>query len=117
MRRMHVRIHRIVLIAASWITGALCADAEPSPLPDAKPVPRVQAIPLPDHETSFQLNGKELTRYHFDPAKKRSFWYPMQTSLAPSVIRIGHPHDAESHRHHYGVWITHSAVSGVNFWD
>jgi hypothetical protein len=77
----------------------------------------VQVIPLPDYEASFQFEGRELTRYHFDPVRKRPFWYPMQTSLAPSLIRIGHPHDADSHRHHYGVWITHSAVSGVNFWD
>jgi hypothetical protein len=39
------------------------------------------------------------------------------TTLAPSLVRMGHPHDPVSHRHHYGVWITHSAVSGVNFWD
>ena len=30
---------------------------------------------------------------------------------------MGHPHDPIGHRHHNGVWITHSAVSGVNFWD
>jgi hypothetical protein len=77
----------------------------------------VQAIPLPDYEASFQLGGRELTRFRFDPASKRPSWYPVQTSLAPSLIRIGHPHDPIGHRHHYGVWITHSAVSGVNFWD
>jgi hypothetical protein len=86
-------------------------------LPDAKPIPHLQAVPLPGREVSFQLDGHELTRYRFDPAEKRPFWYPIQTTLAPSVIRIGHPHDAQSHRHHYGVWITHAAVSGVNFWD
>ena len=86
-------------------------------LPDTKPVPRVQALPLPDDQISFQLEGRELTRFHFDPAKKRPFWYPVLTSLAPSLVRIGHPHDPVSHRHHYGVWITHSDVSGVNFWD
>ena len=86
-------------------------------LPDAKPAPRVQVVPLPDFQASFQLQGRELTRFRFDPTGKRPFWYPVQTSLAPSVIRMGHPHDPIGHRHHYGVWITHSAVSGVNFWD
>jgi hypothetical protein len=86
-------------------------------MPDAMPVPRVQVFPLPDFEASFQLEGKELTRFRFDPERKRPFWYPIQTSLAPSVVRMGHPHDPIGHRHHNGVWITHSAVSGVNFWD
>src|SRR5258708_6796060 len=104
----------IALVAQPVATPPVTVDAA---LLSAKPVPRVQVIPLPDYEASFQLEGRELTRFHFDPDRKRPFWCPMQTSLAPSLIRIGHPHDANSHRHHYGVWITHSSVSGVNFWD
>jgi hypothetical protein len=97
---------------------ALSALAQqPSPLPDARPIPHMQVLPLPNHEASFQLDGRELTRAHFDPHLKRPFWYPVQTTLAPSLIRMGHPHDPVSHRHHYGLWITHAAVSGVNFWD
>src|SRR5476649_1189128 len=93
---------------------AACALAQqPSSLPDAKPIPHMQVLPLPNYEASFQLDGRELTRFHFDPQSKRPFWYPVQTTLAPSLIRMGHPHDPVTHRHHYGVWITHSAVSGV----
>ena len=33
------------------------------PLPDAKPVPRMQVLPLPDSEASIQREGVELTRY------------------------------------------------------
>ena len=108
-------ITRIVLVWL-FIFALTPLRAEP-PLPDTKPVPRVQILPLPDHQATFLLEGKELTRFHFDPKAKRPFWYPVQTSLAPSLIRIGHPHDPVTHRHHYGVWITHSDVSGVNFWD
>lgn len=105
-------------ITFSLLIMALPLRAQDAPtLPDAKPVPRVQVIPLPEFQASFQLQGRELTRFRFDPTDKRPFWYPVQTSLAPSVIRMGHPHDPIGHRHHYGVWITHSAVSGVNFWD
>ena len=82
-----------------------------------QPVPRVQVLPLPHFQATFLVDGKELTRFHFDPAMKRPFWYPIQTTLAPSVIRMGHPHDPVSHRHHNGLWMTHSNVSGVNFWD
>jgi hypothetical protein len=30
-------------------------------------VPRMQAVPLPHHVTSFQLDGRELTACHFEP--------------------------------------------------
>ena len=110
--------HFIKALVLALAGAALSSHAqETSPLPGAKPVPRVQVLPLPDFQASFQVEGKELTRFRFDPASKRPFWYPMQTSLEPSLIRMGHPHDPIGHRHHYGVWITHSAVSGVNFWD
>ena len=102
------------------VQSCLPAEGPPqtaSPLPSAKPIPRVQVFPLPNYEASFQLEGRELTRYRFDPKSKRPFWYPAQTTLGPSLIRMGHPHDPITHRHHYGIWITHSAVSGVNFWD
>lgn len=88
----------------------------PAELPEVKPVPRVQVIPLPDHAASFQLEGRELTRFRFDPESKRPFWYPVHTTQAPSLVRMGHPHDAHGHRHHYGAWMTHASVSGVNFW-
>jgi hypothetical protein len=103
----------LVLLSAAILSQA----QEGGALPGAKPVPRMQVMPLPDFQASFLFAGKELTRFRFDPERKRPFWYPVQTSLAPSVIRMGHPHDPIGHRHHNGVWITHSAVSGVNFWD
>jgi len=90
---------------------------QPSPLPEAKPIPHMQVLPLPNYEASFQLDGRELTRAHFDPLLKRPFWYPVQTTLSHTLIRMGRPQDPVSHRHHYGLWITHAAVSGVNFWD
>jgi hypothetical protein len=101
-----------------FLAGAAClALAQDAPLPEAKPVPQVQVTPLPGDEASFTFDGRELTRYRFDPAAKRPFWYPVQTTLAPSLVRMGHPHDPHGHRHHYGVWITHHSVNGVSFWD
>lgn len=108
------------LLSFSALCGLMTVQGAPdenSALPDAKPIPLVQVTPLPDHQAQFTFRGHELTRFHFDPAAKRPFWYPAQTTLAPSVIRMGHPHDAHGHRHHYGIWITHNAVSGINFWD
>ena len=95
----------------SFFVFALTPARGDPALADTKPVPRVQVLPLPDYQASFLVDGRELTRFRFDPASKRPFWYPVQTTLAPSLVRIGHPHDPIGHRHHYGVWITHSAVS------
>src|SRR4051812_43800559 len=111
MECMHARLYASFRLIGWLFLAASSCMGEAPPLPDAKSVPRVQVIPLPNFEASFQVEGRELTRFHFDPNRKRPFWYPMQTSLAPSLIRIGHPHDPIGHRHHYGVWITHSAVS------
>lgn len=92
------------------------AFAAENPLPSAKPVPRVQAVPMPHHITSFQLDGRELTACHYDPADRRVFWHPIRGSRDISITRIGHPHDPLTHSHHNSVWISHADVDGVNFW-
>lgn len=87
-----------------------------TPLASAKPVPAMQAVPLPHHVTSFQLNGRELTACHFDPADRRVFWYPIRATRDVSLTRMGHPHDPQGHSHHNGVWISHNDVNGISFW-
>jgi hypothetical protein len=51
----------LVLAAA----GKASAGADVT-LPDPKPVPRAQAIPLPHHQVSLQRDGIELARFSFD---------------------------------------------------
>jgi len=87
-----------------------------SQVPDFKPVPHVQAVPLPHHVTSFQLDGRELTALHFDPLDMRPFWYPLLGSKDISLTRMGHPHDPLTHSHHNSVWISHNSVNGLDFW-
>ncbi len=82
-----------------------------------KPVPLMQALPLPNYETSFQRDGVELTRYHYGPGLRRPFLYPIVGRSGRSLTRMGHPHDPESHSHHNSVWISHNDVNGVSFWD
>ncbi len=86
-------------------------------LPAPKPVPRMQAIPLPNHEISFQRDGEELARYYFAPDLRRPFVFPMIGPSGRSLTRMGHPHDPESHSHHNSVWISHDDVNGISFWD
>src|SRR5688572_25215814 len=82
-----------------------------------KSVPVMQAVPLPNHEVSFQRHGQELTRYYYEPDLRRPFLYPIIGPSGRSLTRMGHPHDPESHSHHNSVWVSHNNVNGVSFWD
>lgn len=85
-------------------------------LPDAKPVPAVEVIPLPYDRASFRHLDGELTRYHFGPGLRRPFWYPILGPAGRSLTRMGHPRDPHTHSHHNSVWISHANLGGVNFW-
>jgi hypothetical protein len=82
-----------------------------------KPVPRIQAIPEPDSQVSFLLNGVPVTRLHYRPDQNRPFLYPLMGPSGFSLTRMGHPRDPESHSHHNSIWISHHSVDGVSFWE
>src|SRR5689334_19394884 len=82
-----------------------------------KPVPRMQAVPLPHHEISFQRDGVELTRFHFDADNKRTYLYPLNGPAGRSLTRMGHPHDPVTHSHHNSLWLSHHDVDGISFWE
>lgn len=84
--------------------------------PEAKPVPRMQVIPLPDGKASFRFNGRELTCYHFGDSLRRPFLYPLVGPEGHCLTRMGHPRDPFGHSHHNSVWISHQNVAGVDFW-
>jgi hypothetical protein len=86
-------------------------------LPAARPVPLMQVIPMPDDRASFQRDGVELTRYHFGPALRRPFLFPVIGPSGRSLTRMGHPHDPTGHSHHNSVWVSHNDVNGESFWD
>ncbi len=81
-----------------------------------RPAPLMQVVPLPHHQFSFQRGGVELTRYHFDPADKRPFLFPLNGPSGVSLTRMGHPHDPVGHSHHNSQWVAHHDVNGVSFW-
>jgi hypothetical protein len=86
-------------------------------LPAAKPVPRMQVIPLPGGQASIERDGQEISRYHFGPDLRRPFLFPMVGPSGKSLTRMGHPRDANGHSHHNSVWVTHHDVGGVAFWN
>jgi hypothetical protein len=107
---------RDLLGAAILGSVAAGARADEITLPDAKPVPRMQAIPLPDDQASLQRDGVELTRYHFGAGLRRPFLYPLIGPSGRSLTRMGHPHAPVSHSHHNSVWVSHNDVNGDVFW-
>lgn len=86
-------------------------------LPAAKPVPRMQVIPLPGGEARVERDGQEISRYHFGPELRRPFLFPLIGPSGKSLTRMGHPRDPNGHSHHNSVWVTHHDVGGVAFWN
>ncbi|HWA98535.1 MAG TPA: PmoA family protein [Pirellulales bacterium] len=107
-----LRIFLIALVAMLSLHAAIARDV----LPDAKPVPAMQVLPLPDGEDSFQYQGRELTRYYHSPTIERPFLYPLNGPSGRSLTRMGHPHDPITHSHHNSFWVSHYIVDGTDFW-
>lgn len=93
-----------------------CLGILPSANAQPKPAPRMQAVPQPYDQVSFQRDGVEITRFHFGSTLKRPFVFPLIGPAGRSLTRMGHPHDPVGHSHHNSVWISHNDVNGVSFW-
>ena len=110
-----------ILLAAAELAGgqsnSVSEKAKTEPLPSAKPVPEMQAIPLPEKGISFQHQGRELTRLYAAPDQQRPFLFPMMAPCGVSLTRMGHPRDPVSHSHHNSVWISHFNIGDTNFWE
>lgn len=110
----------ILSMTTAWALAMLAAptafSTEGGDYPAPKPVPRMQALPLPYDQVSIQRDGVERTRYHFGETLRRPFLYPIIGPAGRSLTRMGHPHDPVTHSHHNSVWISHHDVDGVNFW-
>ena len=105
----------------TWLclaAAAVCASARGAQdlLPAAVPVPRMQAVPQPYDQVSFQRDAEEITRLHLGKGLERPFLFPVIGPAGRSVTRMGHPHDPVTHSHHNSVWIAHNDVNGVTFW-
>ncbi len=101
-----MRIHPLILLLAATPVYS----AEP------RPVPRMQAIPLPQSQVSIQRDGAELCRLYFAADQQRPFIFPIIGPTGRMLTRMGHPHDPVGHSHHNSVWFSHEKAGGVNFW-
>jgi hypothetical protein len=108
----------LAVVALGWrFAGSLAAEGPADQAPRSPlPVPEVQVIPLPYEQLAFEIEGREVARYHFGPSLPRPFWFPIVGPGARYYTRMGHPHDPVGHSHHNSIWISHADVAGVNFW-
>jgi hypothetical protein len=112
-------VYKVSRYVRGWLRIILCflfTGVTVAMSSEPKPVPRMQVIPMPYDQASFQRNGVEITRYHFGPGLHRPFLLPIIGPSGRSLTRMGHPHDPESHSHHNSVWISHHDVNGTDFW-
>ncbi|HOW65059.1 MAG TPA: PmoA family protein [Candidatus Paceibacterota bacterium] len=110
------KVRAVLVLSAVLVASAIHLPGQGS-LPAAKPIPRLQALPLPLDQISFERDGLELTRYYYATNLNRPFLHPINGPSGISLTRMGHPRDPQSHKHHNSVWISHQSVHGVNFWE
>jgi hypothetical protein len=75
------------------------------------------AVPQPDHQVSFQVDGREWLRYHHGDGTPKPYFYPVLGPTGHPVTRLTHPRDPHTHDHHLSLWIGHEKVGGLNFWE
>ena len=109
-------IRTIGLYAAMAVGLSLSAFGQ-ADFPNAKPIPRMQAVPLPYYQVSFQRDEKEVARYYFDPRFNRPFIFPVNGPSGRTLTRMGHPGAPDSHSHHNSIWVACSKVNGIDFWS
>lgn len=97
--------------------AVLLAACAPGRLPPDPRFPRVEVVPQPGLEFSFQLDGREVLRYHAGPAHPKPFFYPVMGPAGRPVTRITHPGDPHGHGHHLSLWVGHQDAGGCNFWE
>ena len=76
----------------------LCACAPSARRPAGWP--RTEVVPQPDDQVSFQVDGREVLRYHYGPQAPKPYVYPLIGPAGRPVTRLTHPHDPFTHNHH-----------------
>jgi hypothetical protein len=106
-----------IAVAACAILASLelaASSTAQDALPKARPVPRMQVLPLPHSEASVERDGQEIARYYFGSDLRRPFLYPIVGPSGKSLTRMGHPRDPNGHSHHNSVWVSHHVIGGLD---
>lgn len=71
----------------------------------------------------FFIDGKQITRYDTTTGPNKPYFYPLNTRDGRRVLRHwpvepdAVPGETHDHPHHRGLWFTHGAVNGIDFWS
>jgi len=106
-----------VVTGACWLLAAGTVAGQEEKSVPRQGFPRAQIVPQPNEQLSFELDGREVLRYHYGAGASRPYFFPVIGPCGRPITRIGHPRDPDSHRHHLSVWIGHQNVAGRNFWE
>lgn len=102
-----------VLIAAGL---ALAGPASSGRGEDGFSLDRCELVPLPGHQVSLRIDGREKARWHYGEQYPRPFFYPLAGPSGATLTRMGHP-GAQNHDHHRSIWFAHNKVNGIDFWS
>src|SRR3954453_6215217 len=74
-----------------------------------------------DQRVDITVDGKPFTSYIYPTTIKKPVLYPIRTADGVVVTR-GFPLDPRpgervDHPHHVGLWLNHSDVNGLDFWN
>jgi hypothetical protein len=71
-------------------------------------------------DLDFLVRGALFTRYDVTTGPNKPYFYPLNAPSGVSLVRRwpveNVPGETRDHPHHRGLWFTHGAVNGVDFW-
>lgn len=115
-RRSFIQTASASIAALSVVQPAQAAVGETIPRGRLGNSARCEIVPLPHQETSFQVDGLERLRWHFNPRDPRPFFFPWRGPSGAFLTRMGHP-GTPNHDHHRSIWFAHQDVNGIDFWS
>ncbi len=87
-----------------------------------KPNVAVRALPgaEPRRDAEITVGGALFARYDVNTGPNKPFFHPVYAPGQKQVVRgfpvAPRPGETRDHRHHAGLWFTHGAVNGEDFW-
>jgi hypothetical protein len=68
-----------------------------------------------------QIDGKDASTFYFGPDVTKPYLWPLRTASGIELTRHWpmetNNKDPRDHIHHRGLWLAHSLVNGIDFWN
>lgn len=87
----------------------------------ALPLAADVAITKGENKISVSIDGKPYTEFFYGPDVMHPYLYPLRSAAGTLVTRHYPMEKVEGestdHIHHRGLWVAHSSVNGLDFWN